>query len=368
MESKKHWVALNMVLGVGKTLFHRLVRQLGSPEQVFQASLHDLMQVEKVGEKTAREIINFDVDKNVEQEFQLMEKYGVNLATLNCPEYPELLKSIYDPPPILCYKGERPDNFPVPLAVVGTRALSSYGKVVADRLCGSLAEAGICIVSGLARGVDTLAHKAALASGGKTIAVLGCGLANIYPPENASLQEKITHNGSVISEFPMRMKPDRNNFPARNRVISGLSYGTVVVEAGKKSGALITAEFALEQGREVFAVPGNIYSPNSVGTNRLIKNGAKIVDGPESIWEELETPVRNLLKQASPETPDLSGLSDRENRLISILSSEEQHIDTLAEVSKMSPSEVSSTLIQLELKGMVRQTEGKMFVSNLALT
>ncbi len=366
MESKKYWVALNMVLGVGKTLFHRLVRHLGSPERVFQAGRRELMQVEKIGEKTAREILNFDVDKNVEREFLLMEKYGVNLVTMECPDYPHLLKSIYDPPPILCYKGEKLDNFPVTLAVVGTRGLSSYGRVVAERLCGSLAEAGICIVSGLARGVDTLAHKAALSSGGTTLAVLGCGLAHVYPPENASLQEKITHNGAVISEFPMCMKPDRNNFPARNRVISGLSYGTVVVEAGEKSGALITAEFALEQGREVFAVPGNIYSPKSRGANRLIKLGAKLVDGPEAVWEELAAPVRALLKPAKLVLPDLSGLSPWEERLISILTLEEQHIDTLTEVSHLSPSEVSSTLVQLELKGLARQTEGKMFISNCA--
>lgn len=368
MESKKYWVALNMVLGVGKTLFNRLVKCLGSPERVFQAGRRELMQVEKIGEKTASEILNFDVEKNVEREFLLMEKHGVNLVTLECPDYPHLLKSIYDPPPILCYKGESLDNFPVPLAVVGTRALSSYGRIVTERLCGSLAEAGICIVSGMARGVDTLAHKAALASGGKTIAVLGCGMAHVYPPENASLQERITHSGAVVSEFPMSMKPDRNNFPARNRVISGLSYGTVVVEAGEKSGALITAEFALEQGREVFAVPGNIYSPKSRGPNRLIRMGAKLADGPESIWEELSSSVRALLDPVKPDPPDLSGLSSREERLIAILSSEEQHIDTLTEVSRLSPAEVSSTLVQLELKGLARQTEGKMFVSNLAST
>jgi len=368
MESKKYWVALNMVLGVGKTLFHRLVKHLGSPERVFQAGRRELMQVAKIGEKTAREILNFNVDKNVEREFLLMQKYGVSLVTLDCPDYPPLLKSIYDPPPILCYKGGKLADFPVPLAVVGTRALSSYGRIVAERLCGSLAEAGVCIVSGLARGVDTLAHKAALASGGTTLAVLGCGLAHVYPPENASLQEKITHSGAVISEFPMAMKPDRNNFPARNRVISGLSYGTVVIEAGEKSGALITAEFALEQGRVVFAVPGNIYSPKSRGCNRLIKLGAKLVDGPEAIWEELAEPVKALLDQITPDAPDLSGLSLREERLIAILSAEEQHIDTLTEVSRLSPAEVSSTLVQLELKGLARQTEGKMFVSNCAST
>jgi len=364
MESKKYWVGLNMVLGVGKTLFHRLVRHLGSPEKVFTASRRELMQVGQIGEKTAAAILQFDVDKSVKREFALMEEYGAKLLTLDNPEYPSLLKSIYDPPPVLCYKGESPAKFVIPLAVVGTRAVSSYGKIAAERLCGSLASAGICIVSGMARGIDTLAHRAALGAGGSTIAVLGCGLAHVYPPENASLQKKIEANGSVISEFPMSMKPDRNNFPARNRVISGLSYGTVVVEAGEKSGALITAEFALEQGREVFAVPGNIYSPKSRGTNHLIKMGAKIVDGPESIWEELAPSVKALLKKDQSDSLDCGNLSPLEERLFSFLSAEERHIDELIEISRLSPAEVSATLVQLELKGFVRQTDGKMFISN----
>lgn len=367
MESKKYWVGLNMVLGVGKTLFHRLVRTLGSPEKVFKAGRRELMEVEGIGEKIATAILGFDVDISVEREFVLIEEHGVKLLTLDSPEYPALLKSIYDPPPVLCYKGESPDKFAIPLAVVGTRAISSYGKIAAERICGSLASAGICIVSGMARGVDTMAHRAALDAGGSTIAVLGCGLAHVYPPENASLQKKIEANGSVISEFPMSMKPDRNNFPARNRVISGLSYGTVVVEAGEKSGALITAEFALEQGREVFAVPGNIYSPNSRGTNRLIKMGAKMVDGPESIWEELAPSVKALLKNDQSASLDSGNLSSLEKRLFSFISAEERHIDELIEISRLSPAEVSATLVQLELKGFVRQTEGKMFISNPVL-
>lgn len=365
MESKKHWVALNMVLGVGKTLFHRLVRHLGSPERVFQSDRRELMQVEGIGEKTASAIVDFDVDKYVEREFALIAKYGVKLVTLDDPQYPALLKSIYDPPPLLCYKGESLDKFTIPLAVVGTRAVSSYGKIATERICGRLASSGICIVSGMARGVDTIAHKSALKAGGSTIAVLGCGLSHIYPPENASLQERIVENGAVVSEFPMAMKPDRNNFPARNRVISGLSYGTVVVEAGEKSGALITADFALEQGREVFAVPGNIYSPNSRGTNRLIKMGAKMADGPEAIWEELAPSLKALLKHDKPNEPDAGSLSPKEEHLRSLVTSEERHIDELIEISRLSPAEVSATLVQLELKGFVRQMDGKMFISNL---
>jgi DNA processing protein len=257
MESKKHWVALNMVLGVGKTLFHRLVRGFGSPAQVFGTNKDDLMRVEGIGAKVAGEILNFDVDRNAEREFRLAEKIFARVLTLNCSEYPELLKTIYDPPPVIYVKGKDLRSFPVPIAVVGTRAATNYGKLVAEKLCGGgLATLGVCVVSGMARGIDTMAHRAALESGGGTLAVFGCGLGHTYPPENRGLREKIEAHGAVLSEFPVNKGPERNNFPARNRIISGLSHGTVVIEVGEKSGALITSQFALEQGREVFAVPG----------------------------------------------------------------------------------------------------------------
>ncbi|MBI4384300.1 MAG: DNA-protecting protein DprA [Nitrospinae bacterium] len=364
MDSVKYWVALNMVLGIGKTLFHRLVREIGPPERVFRASRAELMRIDGIGEKTADQILKFDVEQISDRELRLAEKLGARILTSAGPDYPELLKSIYDPPPVLYYMGKGPALFPAPLAVVGTRMPTNYGRLVAERLAASLAEMGFCIVSGMARGIDTIAHKSAIKAGGDTLAVFGCGLSHTYPPENAALRKKISEHGAVVSEFPIMEKPDRNNFPARNRVISGLSAGTVIVEADEKSGALITAHFALEQGREVFAVPGDIYSPKSRGTNRLIKMGAKLVDGPESVAEELAPSIQAALKELRPRSLDKSGMSPKERKLFSLLSSEEKHIDSLIENSQLSPAEVSATLVQLELKGLVRQRDGKMFIAN----
>lgn len=353
-----------MVLGIGKTLFHRLVRELGSPENAFRATRAELTRVDGIGEKTADEILKFDVEKNVEREFRLAEKLGIRIATAESPDYPPLLRAIYDPPPVLYYTGKGLDQFPAPLAVVGTRMPTDYGRLVAERLSASLAEMGFCIVSGMARGIDTIAHKSAIKAGGDTVAVFGSGLAHTYPPENAGLRKKIAEHGAVVSEFPVSAKPDRNNFPARNRVISGCSLGTVIVEADEKSGALITSQFALEQGREVFAVPGNISSAKSRGTNRLIKTGAKLVDGPEAIVEELSPSIRSLLREPRKKSLETGSLSLKEQRLFSLLSSEGKHIDALIENSQLSPAEVSATLVQLELKGLVLQRDGKMFIVN----
>lgn len=364
MEKKRHWIALNMVLGIGKTLFHRLIKEIGDPDQVFRATRKELMRVDGIGEKTADEILKFDVEKSLEREFFLMEKLGINFLTSSCPGYPHLLRSIYDPPPVLYYTGKKLDQFPLTLAIVGTRAPTNYGTQVAERLSICFARMGICIVSGLARGIDTIAHQSAIKVGGNTLAVFGCGLSHTYPPENVALRKKIVEHGAVISEFAISVKPDRNNFPARNRVISGLSVGTLVVEAGEKSGALITAQFALEQGRDVFAVPGNISSPNSRGTNQLIKMGAKLVDTPEAVVEELSPTLRSLLVQPQKKPDVPVNLSLKEQSLFSLVSEEERHIDLLIESSGLTPAEVSSTLIQLELKGLVRQKDGKMFIVN----
>ncbi|NIQ01511.1 MAG: DNA-protecting protein DprA, partial [Nitrospinaceae bacterium] len=297
-------------------------------------------------------------------EFRLVEKLGLRILTLESPEYPELLQSIYDPPPVLYCQGRPLNGYTASLAVVGTRTATNYGRLMTEKLVSALAERGVGIVSGMARGIDTLAHRAALQGGGETVAVLGCGLGNTYPPENVSLRERIVERGTVVSEFPVTMRPEKNNFPARNRVISGLSYGTVVVEAGETSGALITAQFALEQGREVFAVPGNINSPASRGTNQLIQTGAKLVDGPEAILEELPFPVRETLKEKESSPGHDESLSEEERKIFSLLSHEEKHIDSLIENSQLSPAEVSATLLKLELRGWIRQLGGKMYISN----
>ncbi len=364
-ETLKYWLALNMVVGVGRTLFHRLVQGLGSPRGVFLAPINELLRIQGIGDKVAGEIKNFDVDSTAERELRLVEKEGIRILTLESPEYPSLLKSIYDPPPILYVQGKALNKISLPLAVVGTRTPSEYGKLVAERLCLKLASAGFSIISGLARGIDTLAHKAALSAGADTIAVFGCGLGHTYPPENIKLRKQIVEQGTILSEFPVFMRPDRNNFPARNRILSGLALGTVVVEAAEKSGALITADFALEQGREVFAVPGNITSPKSRGTNDLIKTGAKLVDGPESILEELLPALGESLKAKKESVePKVKLDNDQEKKIFSLLSLEGRHIDNLIENSNLSPAQVSATLLQLELRGLVRQLSGKMYISN----
>ena len=364
-ETLKYWLALNMVVGVGRTLFHRLVQGFGSPREVFSASRNDLLGIQGLGDKVIGEIKRFDVDSAAERELRLADNEGLRILTLESPEYSPLLQSIYDPPPILYIKGKPLNSISLPLAVVGTRTPSEYGKLIAERLCLKLASAGFSIISGLARGIDTLAHKAALSAGADTIAVFGCGLGHTYPPENINLRKQIVEQGAIISEFPVFMRPDRNNFPARNRILSGLGLGTVVVEAAEKSGALITADFALEQGREVFAVPGNITSPKSKGTNNLIKSGAKLVDSPESILEELLPALGDSLKVKLDNKESRVKLdNDLEKKIFSLLSLEGRHIDNLIENSNLSPAQVSATLLQLELRGVVRQLSGKMYISN----
>ncbi len=363
----QHWIALNMVVGIGKTLFYRLINRFNSAEAVLKASNRDLMQVEGIGKKTADQIREFDPNARIEREQVLLDRLNAGVLTLNSEGYPEILKTIYDPPPVLYYQGTIPNTFPVSIAVVGTRLASSYGKIVTQRLCSQLAQKGVTLISGMARGIDTQVHRTALDNGGKTVAVFGCGLDYTYPPENNKLREEIIANGCVLSEFPISTRPDRNNFPARNRVISGMSLGTLVIEAGEKSGALITADFSLEQGREVFAVPGNITSEQCRGTNNLIRCGAKMVTNVDSILEELPVEAIQQLSihgqsAREPQVP----LNDREKKLMSLLGGEESQIDDLIQSSGLSPAEVSATLVELELKNLVRQTEGKMFINTQA--
>ena len=286
-----------MVVGVGRTLFHRLLQGLGSPREVFSASRSDLLRIQGIGDKIVGEIKRFDVDSAAERELRLANNNEeLRILTLESEEYSPLLKSIYDSPPILYIKGKPLNSMALPLAVVGTRTPSEYGRLVKERLCLKLASAGFSIISGLVRGIDTLAHKSALSAGADTIAVFGCGLGHTYPPENINLRKQIVEQGAILSEFPFFMRPDWNNFPARIRILSGLVLGTVVVEEAEKSGALITADFALEQGREVFAVPGNITSPKRKGTYGLIKSGAKLVNSAESVLEELLPALSESLK------------------------------------------------------------------------
>lgn len=283
-----------------------------------------------------------------------------NIKEINIRDknYPELLKEIHDPPKTLYLRGNFSEKDKIAVAIVGTRDYTSYGKQIAYDIAGSLAEAGITIVSGLAKGIDTWAHKAALERGGRTIAVLGSAVdsKSIYPVCNKNLAEKITQNGAVVAEYPAGTKSERWFFPQRNRIISGLSLGVLVIEAPEKSGALITAMQAVEQNREVFAVPGSIYSKNSIGTNRLIQMGAKLVTCANDILEELNLPLtEDKKKQYKPE-------NKQEEILLNILSSEPIHVDEITKKSKLDTGAVSSTLIMLELKGIVKQHGGGYYI------
>tara|TARA_B100000315_G_scaffold156954_1_gene145496 strand:+ start:5580 stop:6683 length:1104 start_codon:yes stop_codon:yes gene_type:complete len=363
-EKKYYWLALNMVPGIGRKLYHRLINHFHSPEKVFQAPNSQLLQIEGMGENLVKAITSFKLDEVIEREKKLVELNRASILTFQDNIYPENLKKIYDPPPVLYMKGSIAKMDNVAVAIVGTRIPSRYGKLVTEKISAELAKRGVTIISGMASGIDSIAHRSAIAARGRTLAVFGCGVNMTYPTENINLKEMIIENGAVLSEFPMNTRPERTNFPMRNRIISGLSLGTIVIEAAEKSGALITSDFALEQGKDVFAVPGNINSPKSKGTNRLIKMGAKLVESADDIIEEFPYEVKMLLQTVSKqkEKTDLPELSVDEKKIYSLLSEEETHIDTLIQESNMPSQKVSALLIQMELKDVIKQQSGKMFV------
>ncbi|MCL5808602.1 MAG: DNA-processing protein DprA [Deltaproteobacteria bacterium] len=377
----KYWIALKAVEGVGCVGFRTLLAAFGSPEAVFRASALTLQCLPGIGPKTADEILTFSDWEKAEQEIARTETLGVSIVTCQDPLYPRNLLNIYDYPPFLYVKGSlRPEEIGV--AIVGSRLASTYGKYVTEKLSRELALKGITVVSGLARGIDSAAHRGALAGKGRTIAVLGSGLDVVYPLENEALAADITAQGALLTEYPFGTPPNAPNFPARNRLISGVSLGVVVVEAGEKSGSLITARIASDQGRSVFAVPGAIESAGSRGTNRLIKQGAKLIENVEDILEEIipqaglppVVPERPSLFSAPGAMPDDGeketapfptagkGLGETETRLLSFITQEPVGVDTLIARSGLTAHEVQSGLLVLALGGIIRQLPGKMFL------
>ena len=363
------WVALKSVEGVGSVAFRNLLAVYGSPRRVFEAALPDLEQAAGLNHKTARNIKDFRGWEQARAELAKAEREGVSIVTCEDPAYPERLRRIYDPPPLLYIKGSL-DTADIPVAVVGSRNASPYGRYVTEKLSRELAQRGATVVSGLARGIDTCAHRGALAARGRTIAVMGCGIDVIYPPENRKLHGEIASNGAVVTEFAFGTEPDRPHFPARNRIISGLSLGVLIVEAGEKSGSLITARCALEQNREVFAVPGSIDLPGSRGTNRLLRQGAKLVETVEDILEEilpqLERPNVTeerfaRTKSAQQDRPGREALTDNESRLLGFITEKPQDADTLIKRTGLAAAEALSLLLSLELKGYIVQLPGKRF-------
>ena len=360
-----YWLALSLTPGVGSIFIKRLLDRFGTPEAVFRAPLDKLLQIEGLGEKVAREIQKGPVDKRVEKELSLLKEVGGKIMTMKDVSYPNRLKEIYDPPPLLYVKGDLKKEDELAVAIVGSRKTTPYGKWMTEKMGQELARQGITIVSGMARGIDSHAHWGALSGGGRTIAVLGSGVDVVYPPENRNLYKRIMDQGAVLSEFPMSSPPEGGHFPKRNRIISGLSLGVVVVQAGMESGSLITANYALEQGREVFAVPGNVGSNSSRGTHQLIKDGAKLVESSEDILVEV-LPQWSKEREASQDVErPVRDLTDEEKVLYGQLGETPLHIDALIRESHFDPGKVSSLLLDLELKGLISQWPGKCFSKKL---
>jgi DNA processing protein len=358
MPNRESWIALSLVPEVGPVTFRKLLSLYRDPDSVFKAPLRELSAIEGVGEKKAKNIKDFSGWKDVEKHVRQLNGCDACVVTFRDSSYPSLLRQTEDAPVILYVRGSIQEEDKYAIAIVGSRKFTPYGKLVTERLSSELSRSGFTIVSGMARGIDTVAHTNCITSGGRTIAVLGSGIDRAYPPENRGLMERITASGYVVSEFPWGTEPNKENFPKRNRLISGLSMGVVVVEAAAGSGALITAGTALEQNREVFAVPGNITSPNSAGTNELIKRGAKLIRKADDIVEELAPMLRGFVKEKEGLKVDIT---EEEKKLCDILTGEPVHVDMLSRELSLSPAAALTTLLSLEIKGIVRQADGKRF-------
>ena len=349
-QNMKYWVAFSMVPGIGRVRFAQLESYFGNLEDAWKATTAELKQA-GLDNGAIRAITSWRPKISPEAEVEKLEHYGVKLFRYTEPGYPARLKEIYDYPPLLYVRGSLLPEGEWCLAVVGTRRATAYGRQVAEEIVADLARGNITIASGLAKGIDSIAHQSALAAGGRSIAVFACGLDTVYPGENANLARSIMKQGALISEYPLGTRPRADNFPRRNRILSGLSLGVLVVEADETSGAMITARLALEQNREVFAIPGSILSPASRGTNRLIQEGAKLVRDYTDILEELN--LMTVTRQM--EIKEIIPASETEALLLKQLGAEPTHIDEVCRRSGLQIATVSSTLAMMELKGLVKQ-------------
>src|SRR5512139_381362 len=367
MDSREALVALNMIEGVGPVRVRQLLEHFGEAAAILRASRQELLRVRGIGEDTAAAIANWEKTIDLNSELKRVAEFGCRIVVQGDPEYPELLRQIYDPPIVLYVKGELLAKDKNSVALVGSRMTTHYGIEVARKLAYQLAYLGVTVVSGGARGIDSAAHQGALSAKGRTVAVLGTGINLVTPPENAKLFEQIAANGALVTQFPFNRPGDKQSFPIRNRIVAGMTLGTVVVEANLTSGALITANFATEYGRQVFAVPGRIDSPRSKGCHDLIKKGAKLCEGAEDILSEFEYlfPASNRASGtgAGNVLPALE-LGDNEQKVYDALDHEEVSIDDVIRHSGLPPSAVSVALLSLEMKRLIRQLPGKMFVKN----
>jgi DNA processing protein len=355
--SDRYWVGFNIVRGIGPTRLRALLDCFGDVERAWHAPGEELRRA-GLDRRSLENLLATRATRDLDRELEKIAAVGAYLLTWESPGYPRLLREISDPPPVLYVKGTITEEDAWAVAVVGTRRASPYGREVTRRLTTALARSGITIVSGLARGIDAEAHWAALRAGGRTIAVLGCGIDQVYPPEHRKLAGEIIAHGALVSDYPLGTRPEGSNFPPRNRIISGLSLGVLVTDAGVRSGALITADFAAEQGRDVFAVPGSILARGCAGTNALIRDGAKVVLGPEDILEELNLTM--VAEQA--EARQVLPVDATEAALLARMSAEPTHVDELRQQVGLPIAQVTSTLALMELKGMVRQVGGMKYV------
>jgi DNA processing protein len=368
LDSSLSWLALALTPGLASRLSARLLREFGSPEEVFRAPLGRL-EACRLPAPVAQAVFKKQSFKRAEKELALTRRIDrCRLVNWTEPEYPQNLLQIYDPPVMLYVRGN-PEALNLPsISIVGTRRPTLYGTQMAERLGRELAARGLVLVSGMARGIDAIGHQGAMAANGRAVGVLGTGVDVCYPKENRKLYEKVLERGAIVSEFPLGTHPAPENFPIRNRIVAGMPLGVVVVEGAQYSGSLITARLAMEFGREVFGVPGNVTQPVSFAPNQLIKQGAKLITNGADVIEELPTPVRAVLVQAEqPEAEQrnlfaAASLNSSEKKIYELLSTDEpKHIDEIVESSGLNSSEVLATLFDLEMKGIIRQTPGKQF-------
>lgn len=394
----RNLIHLNLIQGIGPKTIQFLIEALGSAEEVLKATSQELGKIDSLSSSVRECLSNKKLGSSLERELELIQEYGCQVITLYDEEYPPLLKEIDTPPLLLYVRGKLKPEDAFSIALVGSREAKDYGRRVSYQLSFQLAQRGITVTSGFAKGIDACAHRGALEANGRTLAVMGNGLSLTYPSGNSEMEEKIIESGALISEFPMGMKPRSENFPRRNRIISGLTLGTVVVEASNRSGALITARLASEQGREVFAVPGEIFSELSTGTHKLIDNGAKLISTIDDLLESLP---QHLVSQIATDTPSsitdrhterfqsssttnselnpTSGttekkkptivvpppdLTDDEKTVFNAIEIPSSHIDTIVRSTQLPISQVLSVLLMLELKGIIQQLPGKQFTKN----
>jgi len=358
MDAKAYWIGFNKVRGIGYVRTKKLIEFFGDLGSAWEANETNLVEA-GLGVKLVREFLDARRSINLEQELEQILSKGIQIFSLEDRGYPQKLLTIEQPPPVIYVKGNLTESDDCSVAIVGTRNTTAYGRQVAQDLAHFLARHGITVVSGLARGIDSVAHTAAVSEGGRTIAVLGCGVDVVYPPEHRQLSERIIHQGALISDYYPGTPPDGINFPPRNRIISGLSLATVIVEAGERSGALITAEFAASQGREVFAVPGPIYAPHCKGTNRLIRDGAMPLTDFDELLEALNLSQVEEYRYAKK----ILQKDEIEELLSGVIKNEPLHIDEIKNSTGLSMEKVSAALVMMELKGMVRKVGNLTYIS-----